>query len=569
MTTGSLPVTRVARALRTRLREAGATSATGALPSQRTRESASADDHGTRTQRPVGLGVASRRPETTHSGRSGLAVLIVTSEAPPVVSGISKTVAMLHRGLTEQGNDVDIISREDFPRFIRGEMRFSAFAFYWPSLRRRLADYDVVNLHGPVPTISEVFLLLTRTMRQKRRPAVVYTHHSDLSISSLERLCSVYNELAGRVAHSADAIVVSSNAYDRKMSRPAGKPVSVIPWAIESSVDRKTVAAKQVSSRLRVLFVGQLRSYKGLHVLLDAVYDLPQVSVTIVGSGPLLGELEQRLAGPGLSNVTLAGRLPDDELHKAYETHEVVVLPSITTAEAYGLVLAEGMAAGCIPVASNLPGVSELAAETGILAPPGSAEGLRSALLTLAEDRELRQRLSAASLARARRLSVESMATEYARVFQSAVETTGEQRAAEVVPDRWVSPRHLLADLAETIGPLHSSLSHVPRSSPTPEVEVWLRGGVSYRSLSPAARFMSELGRPVLLTPGLWLDRRLRPLLHRPDSTSSILLPVHWTKQGTSVVEIWTTPDDDIVLGPAELSRLLSFFSAPVASAIA
>ena len=561
------PGTRLVHTLRQRLRDTGG-STTNVIPQQRGPLSASAHDSGTRARAPIGLATASRLPDAPRTGRSGLAVLIVTSEAPPVVSGISKTVAMLHRGLTEQGHEVDIISREDFPRFIRGEMRFSAFAFYWPSVRRRLADYDVVNLHGPVPTISEVFLLLTKTMRQKRRPAVVYTHHSDLSISSLERLCAVYNGLAGRVAHTADAIVVSSKAYDQKMRRPAGKPVSVIPWAIESAVNRTTAPAKQAGSQLRVLFVGQLRSYKGLHVLLDAVYDLPSVSVTIVGSGPLLGELEQRLAGPGLSNVTLAGRLPDDELTRAYETHEVVVLPSITTAEAYGLVLAEGMAAGCIPVASNLPGVSELAAETGILAPPGSAAGLRAALVTLAEDLHLRQRLSAASRAKARGLSVESMASEYARVFQSAVRTTSEQRAAEVVPDRWGSPQDLLADLAATIGPLHSSLSHVPRSSPTPEVEVWLHNGVSYRTLSPAARFMSELGRPVLLTPRLALDRRLRPLLHRPESTSSILLPVHWTRQGTSVLEIWTTLDDNVLLGLGELSRVLSFFT-PVSRAIA
>lgn len=485
-----------------------------------------------------------------------------------MVSGIAKTVAMLHRGLTEQGHEVDIISREDFPRFIRGEMRFSAFAFYWPSMRRKLADYDVVNLHGPVPTISEVFLMLTRTLPRHRRPAIVYTHHSDLSISSLERLCSVYNELANRVAHSADAIVVSSKAYDEKLSRPAGKPVSVIPWAIESG-DPGAVGAKRPSSRLRVLFVGQLRSYKGLHVLLDAVYDLPEVSVTIVGSGPLLGELQERLAGPGLGNVTLAGRLPDDELLDAYATHEVVVLPSITTAEAYGLVLAEGMAAGCVPVASNLPGVSELAAETGILAPPGDPDALRAALMTLADDRDLLARLSAASLSRARRLSVGAMATEYERVFLTAVATTSEQRAADAVPDRWGSPAELLGQLAGIIGPLHSSLSHVLRSSPTPEVEVWLRNGVAYRSLSPAARFMSELGRPVLLAPGLSLDRRLRPLLHRPDSTSSILLPVHWTKQGISVVEIWTTPEDGFTLGPAELSRTLQFFSSPAGRAIA
>ena len=221
MTISFLPGARAARAVRDRLLSGAVVPGTsGSLPRQRT------PGRDGRPPQPTGHAVATRRPDSPRTDRSGLAILIVTSEAPPVISGISKTVAMLERGLTDQGHEVDIISREDFPRFIRGEMRFSAFAFYWRSMRRRLPDYDVVNLHGPVPTISEVFLLLTKTMRLHRRPAIVYTHHSDLSISSLERLCSVYNELANRVAHSADAIVVSSKAYDEKIE-PADRQTGV------------------------------------------------------------------------------------------------------------------------------------------------------------------------------------------------------------------------------------------------------------------------------------------------------------------------------------------------------
>jgi rhamnosyl/mannosyltransferase len=483
--------------------------------------------------------------------------LIVTSEAPPVVSGIAKTVELLQRGLTQQGHVVDVVSREDYPRYMRGEMRFSAFAFYWPSLRKQVKAYDVVNLHGPVPTISEVFLLLAQTLHPTRRPAIVYTHHSDLSISSLERLCSLYNTIAGRMAHKADAIVVSSNAYYEKLGRPAGKPVSVIPWAIDSGVGPLQLENRPRSGgNLRVLFVGQLRSYKGLHVLLDAVSGLNNVTVTVVGDGPLRRELQTRISDPALRNVTLAGRLPDPELMDAYLGNDVIVLPSTTTAEAYGLVLAEGMAAGCVPVASALPGVVELAAETGLVAPPGDSAALRAALLTLAGDRVLLRRLSKASLARSRRLSVGAMASQYEQVFRTAVENTTLLRAADAVPAEWGSPSELLQQLSEVIGVRHASLSLVSRTSQQPRAQVWT-ATASLVKQAPEARFVANLNRPVLLAPGMPWDPQLRPLRRRPGRTSSIWLPMHWTRRGVSIVELWTTAEDDNVLGRAELSKAL------------
>ncbi|GGL91424.1 glycosyltransferase [Nakamurella endophytica] len=506
-------------------------------------------------QRP---GSGSAIPELfPEAGKKSLSVLIVTSEAPPVVSGISKTVAMLLRGLTEQGHRVDVVSRQDYPRFMRGEFRLSAFAFYWPALRRRLASYDVVNLHGPVPTISEVFLLLTRTVRKLNRPALIYTHHSDLAISKFERICGVYNRLVGQLAQSADAVVVSSNAYLGRMWRSSRKPVSVIPWAIESepeAADRPT----RTGGALKVLFVGQLRSYKGLHVLLDAVRGLTDVEVTIVGNGPLRGEVEARVARPDLQNVTLAGRLSDDELWQAYRTHDVVVLPSTTTAEAYGLVLAEGMAAGCVPVASALPGVRELASETGFAVPPGNAGALRRVFERLARNPELVERLSAASLARSRELSVEAMAGQYAEVFRTALDLSDNDRVEEALPDGWDSADELLDVVREATGVRRASLSLVPRGTTEPWAQVWPGDGKpSFRALAPVAAEVATTLRPTLIAPGVRPEPRIAELLHDAQLTSALLLPVRSSRHGVAVLALSTTDDDAVVLGRTELNLVL------------
>jgi glycosyltransferase involved in cell wall biosynthesis len=99
----------------------------------------------------------------------------------------------------------------------------------------------------------------------------------------------------------------------------------------------------------------------------------------------------------------------------------VVVLPSLTRAEAFGLVLLDGMSAGCVPVASDWPGVSDVAGPTGMLVPPGDAIALRAALRTLVQDPARLERLRAASLQRAKTLTWERCVTAYEDVMREAV----------------------------------------------------------------------------------------------------------------------------------------------------
>jgi hypothetical protein len=171
-------------------------------------------------------------------------------------------------------------------------------------------------------------------------------------------------------------------------------------------------------------------------------------------------------------------------------------------------------------------------------------------------------RLSVASLERSRHLSVDAMVRQYERVFRAAVASTGVIRANDAVPAGWDCPADLLAQLAEVSGVSRTSLSHVCRTSRTPSAEVWIGSADPFHAIAPVARLVANLGRPIMHSPGLQWDRRLPPLIRRPGSTSSILLPVHWTRRGVSVVELWTTDEDDLTLGMAELTRVLSLVTA-------
>ena len=441
------------------------------------------------------------------------------------------------------------------PKLVKREIRLSAFALFWPRFRRNIHPYDVVNVHGPVPTISEVFLLLVKTLHHMHRPAIVYTHHSDLAIPRLERWCGLYNKLTGRIAHTADVVVVSSAAYQNKLRRLQGSPVELVPWGIEARGKVQPRPAHD-GKVLRVLFVGQLRPYKGVPVLIEAAAGMSNVEVTIVGSGSGRVAFEEQARSLRADNVHFRGRVSDAELWEAYSRHDIVVLPSTTTAEAYGLVLAEGMVAGCIPVASDLPGVREVVGAAGLLVEPGSVESLRMVLTRLQADDELRLRFAAQTALHSRDLSVQRTAERYERVFEHAVDAVTDRLAAVAVPAQWADPEALLAEIASSLGIQRVSLSLLAGGRILTPARVWRHGSHSFKvDEAPIAVYAAQKNEPVVIGAGGESDADLERLLLRPELTSALLVPVRWSRGTVSVIGMATGPEDmGRRLGPDDLA---------------
>jgi glycosyltransferase involved in cell wall biosynthesis len=352
-------------------------------------------------------------------------VLLVASEEPPVVSGVARAVGRLAAELGARGHEVDVVSSNDSRRIVAGEFRFSAMAATWPAIRSRLASYDIVNVHGPAPTISDAFLFLLSHVRRSERLPLVYTHHANLDIKPWGRASAIYNQINRRLAHRADQTVVTTPSYQALLAQPGKPRVEVIEWGVDAKAFDTTLAARFNGRRaLRVLFVGQMRPYKGVPVLLDAVAGHRNLRASIVGSGPLEDRYRHLARATG-DNVRFFGPVHDDAVRALLLGHDVLALPSTSRAEAFGLVLLEGMAAYCVPVASDLPGVRDIAGPTGRLVHPGSANSLRSTLLNLAADPMLVRRLQLESRRRAEGMTWERVGAAYERIFRRTIDQTG------------------------------------------------------------------------------------------------------------------------------------------------
>lgn len=271
-------------------------------------------------------------------------------------------------------------------------------------LWRRAAQHDLLALHAPFP-LADLVLAFGLA---RRRPLVVHWHADIVSHATFRPLIE---PLMRRTLRRADAIIVSDEALrdETPLLREFADKCHVVPFGIDivkyqrPPPRRPDLGSGRDHGRL-VLACGRLVPYKGFDVLIRAAVD-QRFEVWIVGEGRERARLEQLIRDLGVEDrVRLLGSVPDSELVKLMYIANVFVLPSVTTAETFGLVQLEAMAAGCPIVNTSLDsGVPHIARDgiEAITVPPGDHEKLAEAIDTLIRNPELRERMGRAARQRA------------------------------------------------------------------------------------------------------------------------------------------------------------------------
>ena len=365
---------------------------------------------------------------------------MVISEVPPIRSGVSRVATELSQGLRSRGHQVDILSITDIPRYEWGEIRLSSMPLHLRTLRSRLSQYDIVNLHGPVPTFSDIFLLMGLRGIQGRHPYLIYTHHApiDLRIPFISPFIRIYNNVQERLANHADHVVVSTPSYGQTLARyvPAYK-LSVIPWGVNSNYYH---APADKDGPFTVLYLGQIRPYKGLPILLKAAVGLKDTRLWVIGDGHFAKSCQRQADELNLENVTFWGSISDEEMVERVKSAHAVVLPSVTRSEAFGIALLEGMAAGAVPIASHLPGVSDIVGNEGFTFQPGNYEDLRSILVRLRDDKLLRSYYAQLAQSKAHLYTWERSVFGYERIINSFIQQRMTQPTRILSPDIPTTP---------------------------------------------------------------------------------------------------------------------------------
>ena len=278
-----------------------------------------------------------------------------------------------------------------------------------PLWLRRL-DADLVVIHEPNPVA-----LVSVVLGRPRAPLLVWFHRE--VVRPKWRYWLFYRPFLRAVLRRAVWILVASPELARCAVelRDFRHKCVVVPYGVDTSRLKPTPAVQARAAAFReqhrtpiLLFVGRFVPYKGVDVLLRAVDGLDAITL-LVGDGPLRATLEHQARELRLSRVRFLGQVSDRALTALYHAADVFVLPSVTRAEAFGVVQLEAMACGVPVVSTDLPsGVPWVNqhGKTGLVVPPGDVDALRQALQTLLTDRRRRKALGEYARERERFLKV-------------------------------------------------------------------------------------------------------------------------------------------------------------------
>ena len=217
--------------------------------------------------------------------------------------------------------------------------------------RELAAEADVINYHFPWP-----FMDLVHFCSAVKKPYVV-TYHSD--IVRQRHLLKLYRPLMRRFLDGADRIVAASPNYVQTSDvlKEYSAKTRIITYGLNKTSYPQADAERMAGWKAKLgerffLFVGVMRYYKGLHILLDALkgVDYP---VVILGAGPLEKQLHAQATALGLRNLHFLGRLGDEDKVALLELSYAIVFPSHLRSEAFGISLLEGAMFGKPMISSD------------------------------------------------------------------------------------------------------------------------------------------------------------------------------------------------------------------------
>lgn len=226
---------------------------------------------------------------------------------------------------------------------------------------------------------SYQYLGYVRGLLGRRRGSIVSTYHQPPEI--FEKVISRKS-----ILKSLDALLLVSSSQVPYFTALAGRgtKITVIPHGIDTGFFRPPL--QRQSDVITCLCVGKwLRDFDTLRIVARQVAARNQnVRFLVVGA-----DTSSAGALNDLKNISISGRLSEEDLLKTYQESHVMVLP-LTDSTANNALL-EGLACGLPMVTTDVGGTRDYVDEScAFLLPPGDADGMTNAVLALADDEALR-----------------------------------------------------------------------------------------------------------------------------------------------------------------------------------
>ncbi|MEW5988422.1 MAG: glycosyltransferase [Chloroflexota bacterium] len=363
----------------------------------------------------------------------------------PVINGVTRMVSLYKEQLTAAAHDVTVFTlgepdpAGDEPGVIRspaiplGDTGYYFSTHYSRQARERLQEMEIIHCH-------HLFMSVEMAHRYGRCP-IVYTNHTryDLYTGAYIPLPqpaadALMRQIWPDFTDYCDVVITPSESVRQVMlDFGVRRPIEVI----ENGVELQPFLHPSRPLRKRdfnipdqdilLVYVGRLASEKNLTTLVEQfviAHDLvPRLRLMLVGKGPLHDDLRSQVYAAGVADrVHFTGPVAYDQVPNYLAAADLFVTASVT--EVHPLTVIEAMAAGLPVAAVSSPGIVDTveSGKSGWLT--NFAEGgLAAAMVSLATNTPLRQRLAAGARQASQRFDIRDTVSRTVNLYERLRET--------------------------------------------------------------------------------------------------------------------------------------------------
>lgn len=265
-------------------------------------------------------------------------------------------------------------------------------------VRTALRSHDIRIMHaatsGSLGTLRDY--LLAKVAKRFKVKCVLHCHYGCIAEDlSKGGLLSKLLKSAIKLYDEVWVLDTKSKNFLNSMPEYSGK-VYVAPNFIE------TPRSLAIEPKLytRVAFVGNIVPTKGVFELIEAIKDLPNTQLLLVGPAEkdVQKHINSLINGIESTRVQMLGRLPNEEAVSLMSNVDIVALPTYYPWEAFPISILEAMSRGALVLSCARSAIPDMLTSIdgtlcGIIVPPQSSQAIKDAIIWCQENSHLADQL--------------------------------------------------------------------------------------------------------------------------------------------------------------------------------
>ncbi|MDP3465858.1 MAG: glycosyltransferase family 4 protein [Sulfuricurvum sp.] len=346
-------------------------------------------------------------------------ILIINSHIP--WGGLGQFTLSLAHGLKEEGYDVHgLVTHSDEDNFetFKKLTHTTTYVGHLNKLAKYFAILSLIWKMRPDTIIINYNAVIHFLLPFIPKNTVIDIIHND--VNDFYRISKINHRYVD--AWVAPTPGIKEGFINYAALERSKQDIVVISHGISKS---KTVRSKYDETQLNIAFIGAVYEHKGADLLPQIMEKIlaviPYAKLRIIGIGKLESALKSEFEAKGMGkSVEFMGVIPHESVRETLSQSDILLFP--TRVEAFGLVIAEAMMEGAVPVVTLLLGITDATVtdgETGYLVSKDDIDTFAEKCILLGNDTVLRASLSINARERAKQvLSLSTMSRHYHELIQ-------------------------------------------------------------------------------------------------------------------------------------------------------